>query len=113
MALTLDVSAADATYTGLAYAGASTCAASGVNGEQPLTARAFKQGSIALGGAPTNAGSYTLECTAGGTDTNYLANSRSVSFTIQQATLTIDVSAAATIYSGAPTPLPRRAPQTA
>ena len=100
VALTLDVSAADATYTGLAYAGASTCAASGVNGEQPLTARVFKQGSIALGGAPTNAGSYTLECTAGGSGTDYLANAASAPFTIHRAPLSIHVSAPDATYTG-------------
>ena len=101
--LTINVSAAGTTYTGLPYAGATTCSATGVNSESPSATPVYEDSThTALAGPPTNAGSYYLKCSAGGTGTNYVANSQEAPFTIAQATLTINVSAAGTTYTGLP-----------
>ena len=101
--LTINVTAASTTYTGLPYAGATTCTSDGVNGEHPTATLSYQDaGHVALGGAPTNAASYFVKCAAGGTGTNYVANSGTAAFTIGQATLTINVTAANTTYTGLP-----------
>jgi len=84
--LTINVSAAGTTYTGLPYAGATTCSADGVNSEHPTATPSYQDASHGgLGSAPTNAGSYFVLCSAGGVGTNYIANSNSAAFTINKA----------------------------
>ncbi|PYT46567.1 MAG: hypothetical protein DMG44_20350, partial [Acidobacteria bacterium] len=84
--LTINVSAAGTTYTGLPYAGATTCSADGVNSEHPTATPSYQDASHgALGSAPTNAGSYFVLCSAGGVGTNYIVNSNSAAFTINKA----------------------------
>jgi len=85
--LTIGVTAASVSYPGSPYAGATTCKATGVNGEYPAAALSFQDGSHnALPGAPTNAGNYYALCSAGGTGTNYVANSNTAAFTISRVT---------------------------
>ncbi|MCX6545926.1 MAG: Ig-like domain repeat protein, partial [Acidobacteria bacterium] len=99
--LTIHVSAAGTNYTGLAYAGATSCTADGVNGEHPAGTLSFEDSSQhALSGAPTNAGSYYARCSAGGTETNYAATSGTAPFTISPAAPTVTVSGGPFTYDG-------------
>jgi hypothetical protein len=101
--LTINVTAASTTYAGLPYAGATSCSATGVNNEHPTATPSYQDASHnPLGGAPTNAGSYFLLCSAGGIGTNYVANSSTAGFTIGQATssVTLTCPTAPQTYTG-------------
>ena len=99
---TIHVTAANTTYTGLSYTGATTCSADGMNGENPAATLSFEDaGHLALASAPTNAGNYFAKCAAGGSG-NYAVASATAAFAIGVATPTIHVTAANAAYSGLP-----------
>jgi len=98
---TIQVSAAGTIYTGLSYAGATSCTAEGVNGEHPSATLSYEDGSHnPLSSAPTDAGNYFVRCSAGGTGTNYAATSDTAAFTISPATPTVTVSGEPVTYDG-------------
>jgi hypothetical protein len=99
--VSITVTAESTIYTGLVYAGATTCAAAGVNGETPAASLSYEDGvGTPLPGPPTNAGSYAVKCAAGGG--NYAAASKKAPFSIAPATLSIAVTAANRVYTGLP-----------